>query len=413
MNNKILLTGALMAGTLFAGAQNRMAYAVTGDGNKDFTWMNIRQVDLKTGLVTKTLFERNTTRFTMTDVNSKRVITSAPNENTYYSPEYPTGTFVAAAAFDKNTNKLFYTPMRLGELRWLDVNAAERGSMEFYSISIPGFKPVTDYSDESGNITRMVIGADGNGYALSNDGNHFYKFTTGKKPAIVDLGAIIDDESNNTVSIHNRCSCWGGDMIGDAFGKLYVISASHNVFVIDPTTRVAKHLGTISGLPANYTTNAAAVNEDGEVVVASANVFEGYFKFKMNDLKAEKVIGSDVVYNVSDFANANLLLQKEANALTAGNVPAAKVNADAKVFPNPVTNSSFNVLFENQLPGNYTVIVSDLAGRTVTTKSVVIANEGTRTEQINLRSNLTKGVYLVRVLNNKKSIVINEKIVLQ
>ena len=87
MNNKILLTGALMAGSLFAGAQNRMAYAVTGDGNRDFTWMNIRQVDLKTGQVTKNLFERNTTPFSMTDVISKRVITSAPNDNTYYSSE--------------------------------------------------------------------------------------------------------------------------------------------------------------------------------------------------------------------------------------------------------------------------------------------------------------------------------------
>lgn len=411
MNNKILLTGALMAGTLFAGAQNRLAYAVTGDGNRDFTWMNIRQVDLKTGQVTKNLFERNTTQFTMTDLISKRVITSAPNDNTYYSPEYPTGTFVAAAAFDKNTNKLFFTPMRLGELRWLDINAAENGNMQFFSMAIPGFKKITDYNDESGNITRMVIGADGNGYALSNDGNHFYKFTTGKTPTIIDLGAIIDDESNNTISIHNRCSCWGGDMIGDAFGKLYVVSASHNVFVIDPTTRIAKHLGTISGLPVNYTTNAAAVNEDGEVVVASANVFEGYYKFKMNDLKAEKVFGSDVVYNVSDFANANLLLQKEANALTNANNASKSVST--KVFPNPVTNATFNVLFENQTPGNYTIVVTDLAGRNVTSKVVTIANEGTRTEQINLRSNLTKGIYIVRILNSKKTIVNNEKIVIQ
>lgn len=414
MNNKILLTGALIAGSLFANAQQRMAYAVTGDGNKDFTWMNIRQVDLKTGQVTKNVFERSVSNFSMTDLESKRVITSVPNDNVYYSPEYPTGTFVAAAAYDKNTNKLFFTPMRLGELRWMDMNAAERGRHEFYSISIPGYKPVTDYNDESGNITRMVIGADGYGYALSNDGNHFYKFTTGKKPTIVDLGAIMDDESNNTISIHNRCSCWGGDMIGDAFGKLYVISASHNVFMIDPSTRIAKHLGTINGLPATYTTNAAAVNEEGEIIVASANVFDGYYKLKLNDLKAEKMIGSDVVYNVSDFANANLLLQKEANALASGNVPdAAKASSDAKIFPNPVTNSSFNVLFDGQTPGNYTVIVSDLAGRNVATKSVTIANEGSRTEQVKLRSNLTKGVYIVRVLNSKNSIVINEKIVIQ
>jgi len=242
----------------------------------------------------------------------------------------------------------------------------------------------------------------------------FTNLLQAKKPVIVDLGAIIDDESNNTVSIHNRCSCWGGDMIGDAFGKLYVISASHNVFVIDPSTRIAKHLGTISGLPANYTTNAAAVNEEGEVVVASANVFDGYYKLKINDLKAEKVLGSDVKYNVSDFANSNFLFQKEANSMTNGNTAVAnKTNGNTSIFPNPVTNSSFNVLFDNQTPGNYTVIVSDLAGRNVATKSVTIANEGARTEQIRLRSGLTKGVYIVRVLNNKNAIIINEKIVIQ
>jgi len=147
MNNKILLTGALIAGSMFANAQSKLAYAVTGDGNKDFTWMNIRQVDLKTGLVAKTIFERSNTHFTMTNVESKRVINSVDNDNVYYSPDYPTGTFVAAAAFDKNTNKLFFTPMRLGELRWMDMNAAERGLQEFYSVSIPGYKTVTDYND--------------------------------------------------------------------------------------------------------------------------------------------------------------------------------------------------------------------------------------------------------------------------
>ena len=83
------------------------------------------------------------------------------------------------------------------------------------------------------------------------------------------------------------------------------------------------------------------------------------------------------------------------------------------LFRSPVTNSSFNVLFENQTPGNYTVVITDLAGRNVASKAVTIANEGTRTEQINLRSNLTKGIYIVRILNSKKLTVSNEKIVIQ
>jgi hypothetical protein len=121
-------------------------------------------------------------------------------------------------------------------------------------------------------------------------------------------------------------------MIADAFGKLYVISANHAVYVIDPLTRIATYMGHIQGLPGGYTTNAAAVNDEGNIVLASANMFDGYYTMKINDLKAVKMEGSDVKYNASDFANANLLLQKEANNLLNSKVvPTASVPVDAKV----------------------------------------------------------------------------------
>jgi hypothetical protein len=34
-----------------------------------------------------------------------------------------------------------------------------------------------------------------------------------KKLEITQLGSLVDDPSNGGVSIHNRCSSWGGDMI--------------------------------------------------------------------------------------------------------------------------------------------------------------------------------------------------------
>jgi hypothetical protein len=184
MNNKFLLTTALIAGSLFATAQqNKTTYAITGDGNNDFVWMNIRQVDLSTGQVIKTVFERNKTNFNITDVNSKSVASqnNFTTENIFTSTNYPTGTFVAAAAYDKRSNKLFFTPMRKGELRWLDLNSGTENP-QFFTMPIANYKTL-DPNDEATNITRMVIGADGNGYALSNDGNHFFSFTTGKKPA--------------------------------------------------------------------------------------------------------------------------------------------------------------------------------------------------------------------------------------
>jgi hypothetical protein len=414
MNNKFLLTATLIASSLFTSAQeNKLTYAITGDGNNDFVWMNIRQVDLTTGQVTKTLFQRSSSNFSITDVNTKQVSNqnNFTSENIFSSSNYPTGTFVAAAAYDKRSNKLFFAPMRKGELRWLDLSSSTENP-QFYTMPIADFKTLNP-NDEASNITRMVIGADGNGYALSNDGNHLFSFTTGKKPSIKELGNIIDAESNKGISIHNKCTSWGGDMIADAFGKLYVISASHNVFSIDLNTRIATHLGSIQGLPGNYTTNAAAVNDNGEIVVASANTFEGYYKFQINDLKAMKMEGSEVKYNTSDFANANLLLQKEANSLLNSKVvPVATTPVDAKIFPNPVTTSSFNVLFDNRSEGRYTIVLSDLAGRTMQTKKVSVSS-GVQTEKINLNGHLAKGVYLVKVLDENKSIIINEKIVIQ
>ena len=417
MNNKILLATALLAGSLVTNAQhNKTTYAITGDGNNDFVWMNIRQVDLSTGQVTKSIFERSKTKFQLTDVNSKKTVNEAAtsNGNIFNSPDYPTSTFVAAAAYDRRTNKLFFTPMRMGELRWLDLNIKNE-TPQFYTMQTDLLK-ATNPSDEATNITRMVIGADGNGYALSNDGNRFIKFTTGKTPVITELGNIIDADDNKGVSIHNKCTSWGGDMIADAFGKLYVISANHNVFVIDVNTRIASFKGNIQGLPVGYTTNAAAVNDDGDIVVGSANKFDGYFVVKLNDLKAVKMEGSDVKYNASDFANANLLLQKEADAantfMSGSKLPEMALASDAKVYPNPVTNSVFNVVFDRKPAGKYSIVVSDLAGRILLTKSVSVV-KGMQTERVNLSASAAKGVYVVKVLDESKAVVIKETIVVQ
>lgn len=421
MNCKLLLLSLVTASSLTTLAQNsNKAFAITSDGSADYVWMNIRQVDLGTGQVTKTIFERSKSNFVLTDVNSKRAVNQTnSNPNIFMSKDYPTGSLVAAAAYDQRNNKLFFTPMRIGELRWVDLNVKDE-TPKFYTITsdVLAFGNNSPMSiDESNHITRMVIAADGNGYAMSNDGNHFIKFTTGKKPVITELGALIDDEKNAGISIHNKCSSWGGDMLADAFGKLYVISASRNVFVIDIDTRVATFKGTITGLPANFTTNAAAVNAEGKIVLGSANVFSGYYVASIDDLKATPIEGSDRQFNASDFANANLLLQKEADAArkSGGILPAldnAFSNSDKLVFPNPVKGSSFSVLFDGQKAGRYTIVLTDISGRNLQTQIAAIS-KGTQTETITLQFKPTKGMYLVKVLNENKELVFTEKVMIQ
>ncbi len=416
MKSKFLLTSLLFTAVAAQAQQNNKAYAITGDGNKDFVWMNIRQVNLSTGAVEKTIFQRGKTNFTLTDATSKKVVepSAFADGNVFAAKDYPTGTFVAGAAYDRRGNKLFFVPMRTGELRWLDLDS-KGDVLRFNTMSSPLLKVSATATDEAYHITRMVIGADGNGYAITNDGNSLLRFTTGKRPVITDLGNLIDDEKNGGISVHNKCSSWGGDMVADAFGKLYIISASHSVFEVDINSRIATYKGSITGLPGNYTTNGAAVDADGNIIVSSANVFEGYFKVKLDDLTAVKMEGSDVIYNASDLANGNLLRQKEADAaqkFVVTELPKIDLNSDNHVFPNPVTGSSFKVLFDGTKNGVYTLVLTDITGRPLQSQKVSIV-KGQQTETVNLVGKPAKGTYMLKALDAQQQLLFTEKIIIQ
>ncbi len=406
MNVKLLLSAAFIATSFTALAQDaNKTFAITGDGNHDFMWMNIRQVDITSGKIVQDIYQREKTAFVMMDADSK---------SKSLVQQSPTETMVAAAAYDKNQNKLFFTPMRVGELRWLDLNA-KGDQQKYYSVTSTVLNTNTALQDEANHFTRMVIGADGNGYALNNDASRLVKFTTGKKVSITDLGAVVDDESNKTVSIKNKCTSWGGDMIADAYNKLYIISANHYVFVLDVETRVAKQIGYITGLPATYSTNGAAVDKDGNVVVASANTFAGYYKFSLTDFKASFIEGSDMVYNASDLANGNLLYQKEADAARtfADFKPVVPVlTNEAHIFPNPVTNSEFNIYFDGQAAGKYNVTITDLSGKPLS-NTIVNVNAKTQVEKVSLNKSFAKGMYMVKVTDASNKFIFTERIVVQ
>lgn len=414
MNCKTLLTSLFIAFSFSASAQNASTFAITGDNNGgagDFIWMNIRKVDVGTGKLVSTVYDRQTATPQLLDAETKKsyTVAAAFNGRAYVTTEQPTATFVAAAAYDKRHDKLFFTPMRKGELRWLDV--AEN---KFYTLSSKLIN-AADLSDEANHITRMDIAADGNGYAVTNDANHFIRFTTGKKTVITDLGPLNDAESNKGISIHNRCTSWGGDMVADAYGKLYIISANHTVFKVDIDSRTATYVGVISGLPANYTTNGAAVDDDGNVVVSSANSYDGFYKFDMKDLAAAKVEGSDK-YTASDLANGNLLYQKEVDAKRSlgvtAELPIAPINSDARIFPNPVTSNEFKVLFDNQAAGQYYVVLSDLSGRSVLSQTAQVSAK-MQTVTVHITNTVGKGVYFVKVLDASKQLVFTDRIVIQ
>ena len=422
MNLKFLLSTTFIAASLVASAQDaNKTFAITGDGHGDFMWMNIRQVDISTGKVIQNIYTRDQAA-NFLDADTKKPVENivmVPYGNGVSNVSFgntPTASMVAAAAYDKNHDKLFFTPMRIGELRWLDLSAKGE-TPKFYSLKSTMLNNGDLMTDESNHITRMVINADGNGYAITNDANHLIRFTTGKKVTITDLGSLFDAESNKGISIHNKCTSWGGDMIADAYNKLYVITGNHNVFVVDVDTRVATYLGAITGLPAAYSTNGAAVDKDGNVIVSSANMFDGYYKLTIKDLAATRIEGSDKTYNASDLANGNLLLQKEADAAQKfGSAEFKEVtptlNSDAHVYPNPVTNNEFKVLFDGQKPGQYNIAITDLSGKFIMNKTVTVALKG-QTESVKINGVVGKGMYMVKVTDAAGQFIFTERIVVQ
>lgn len=408
MSSKFLLFLSLTSTAFIASAQQATkTYAITGKPNNNFFWADIKQVDIGTGKVNKILYEADKSVFKIVNADNTIAMPKAADNR-------PTGLGVAACALDTRHNRLYFATMHFSDIRFLDLDKAEANFTTVKKNIIPTVSNA-GYQPEENHITRMVIAADGYGYALTNDANHLIRFSTGKKPVVEDLGNLVDAETNNGASIHNKCTGWGGDMVADAFGKLVVISANRNVFTVDVSTRVASLTGTISGLPANFTTNGAAVDDEGELVVSSANVFEGLFKVNMKSLKAIKIVSNEPAFNASDLANGNLLYQKEANDLTRYDLvksATAPSIVDARVYPNPLTGSQFNVVFEHQPAGKYTIVLTDIAGRILQSKVVNISKQG-QVETIRLASKTSKGMYLVKVLKDTRQLAFSEKMVIE
>lgn len=405
MNLKLLLSSTFVSLSIAAVAQDaNSTFAITGKGVGDFSWVNIRQVNIKTGQLEKTIYENS----------ARPVMTSSISMGVNNLTQVPAmGYGVAAAAYDKVHNRLYYTQMHFGELSYIDLDKKEP-AFNFAGALIS--RNSASLLTEESHFTRMVINADGYGYAITNDANHLVRFTTGRKPVITDLGNLIDDENNKGISVHNRCTSWGGDMIADAFNKIYIITASHQVFSVDVDTRIAKHIGTITGLPAGYSTNGAAVDNDGNIVLSSANIFEGYYRIRINDFAAVRIEGSDKTYNASDLANGNLLFQKEYDAKnkfeTKPVVPIEFAKTDSKVFPNPVTGSEFRVLLDGYNAGTYTIIVTDLSGKSVMSRRVNYSGK-MQVETVKVERLLGKGMYFVKVTGSSNEVIFTEKIMVQ
>lgn len=410
-----LFSGALLlTSTLTAQQADRFAYAVTDIQQGGANWSFLRKINLQNGEYSQVLLSGNDASLLAYNATTRKQFEAPLQDSrfgTYVNAAFATG--VAAMAYDKKNNRLYYTPMFIDQLRYIDLK-----TMKVYYVTDQAFtgKPVKS-SDQGNIVTRMVIASDGYGYAMTNDATQLIRFTVGKKLSITDLGTIADDQANKGVSIHNSCSSYGGDIIADDAGNLYVFSARNQVFKINLETKVATHLGTISGLPNGFTVNGAAVTNDNKVLVSSAMLASSYFTVDMKSLSATPYTIAGTVWQSSDLANGNLLntgTQAKGNTVELISRNAEPNSGDGKIaiYPNPVTNNQFAIQFNEMEAGQYTIQVTDVMGRQVLQQIVSVAGEK-QIQTVRLNASSSKGVYLVKVTDHANRSVYNTKIVVQ
>ena len=408
-----LLLGAVLLTTLVSAQQaDRFAYSMTDVQQQNGNWVYLRILNTETGTFSGTLINGMAEQQIVFDAITKKQLTGLGNNKMGFNEQPAFSSGVAALAFDSKHDRVYYTPMFIDQLRYYDVK-----SQQVYYVTLPFSNKPMKSSDQGNIVTRMVIASDGNGYALTNDGMQLIQFSTGKKIKIADLGSLVDDPANKGVSIHNSCSSFGGDMIADDNGNLYVFSARNHVFKVNIESRVATHLGVISGLPNGFTVNGAIVNENNQVIVGSAMESASLFVVNTKTWAASPLKMNGTMWHVSDLANGNLLVSgnkpKATNIdLISKNIPVNTGDNKISIYPNPVTNNQFTIQFNDLVAGSYTIQVTDVTGRQLTQQVVNIAGDN-QTQVIKLAASNARGVYLVKVTDPNSKSVFSTKIVVQ
>jgi Secretion system C-terminal sorting domain len=472
MKQKTLLLLVMASFITTAQAQKKVkqitGYAITAVDKGGRNWKEVRLVDISTGQEVKSIYQSSqetealnartkkpvvkkeidgTTRvFTSNQQPEKKKVINLDDElnkaqgnnlsnvnvqvrrtvivtGQKIQTDKPFATNSAAMAYDKKHDRLYYTPMSINQLRYIDLK-----SNKIYYFEDEAFGTVKGMGDGPNQITRMVIASDGNGYALSNDANHFIRFTTGKKPTITDLGALTDDEKNGSNSVHGPRG-YGGDMVADASENLYLIMANRSVFKISIENKVATFVGAIKGLPRGFSTNGAMVEEGSKVIVASSESTVGYYRFDLTTMQAEQVSAQGDVFNASDLANGNLISLKKkkdtkdeetvkeearqtiTEETAKSRVPEIFGGNNISIYPNPVTNGTVKISFNDLPAGKYQVQLLDLSGKLVSTHEVNLSAKSQITD-FNL-PDVAKGSYFVKVISEPNKVSVTSKLVVQ
>src|SRR5690349_7857697 len=150
----------LVAAQVTAQQKQTIAFAITSSEKGNFNWTDVKQIDLTTGTVTRSIFDSKQTNFTVYNARTGAALKPATQNGVAVTTNAtsPVASLAAACAYDQRHNRLYYAPLFMNQLRYIDLD--EKTPKIFYFDNEP-FMQVTDAANEANHITRMVIGADG------------------------------------------------------------------------------------------------------------------------------------------------------------------------------------------------------------------------------------------------------------
>ncbi|MFC6269349.1 T9SS type A sorting domain-containing protein [Frigoriflavimonas asaccharolytica] len=366
-------------------------FAITGKQVPQIVFNDLRALDLTKGTSGEIFFtEQSTPKVFSQNLQSNFTESKASIHNSQTAS-------MASLALDVKTNSLVFVPMFSSNIYVMNNRTKEITLVENQAI-----KSVA--CNIGSHITRMAATNDGNIYAMSNSGSQLVKVSSENgRYSVQDLGSIKDISANPEISLSVMMTGFGGDMVADAANNLYVISATNNIFKINLGSLSSEFVGKISGLPANYTTNGAAINAAGNIIVGNAKG-EGLYEVNFKSLEAKAVSG-DFKMPIYDLASAYFL----------NDAPVSATNntiSGIEIYPTKVNQQFFNIKIDNEnVKGNLKVELADYMGNKLMKQNINVIRNNSEFK-INL-SNYNAGVYIVNISDTRGNTIFNTKIIIE
>lgn len=294
---------------------------------------------------------------------------------------------VVGMTYDAKNHKLIFIGMYNP-----DVYSYDLQSGEFVRIYASGMAYSKCALKEQ--FSRMGTASNGVTYALNNSSTQLLEIKPIKNGyAVKELGSISADVALDDYKFY------GGDLISDDSGHLYLISAYSKVLKINPKNLSATFMGAVDGLEDGFTTNGSAVMADGKILLSNAQG-KGFYTLDFNNLKAEKFNGT---YTSPIYDLASPYVIKDTNAMVAS-------NSYMSIYPTRVTERKISVSVNSKLEGMGQILIYDLAGNQLIESKMNLENvQNVKSLTLN---NLSPGNYYLKVIDYKGNELINEKFIL-